>query len=66
MGGYSVNYYTFPLKCDFYGTWLITERDANQCGDPDRTWCYRQLTATRDDHRCCEFYNCSPNACYQP
>lgn len=65
-GGYAVYYYTTPLRCDFYATYLITERDVNQCGEPDRTWCYRELRASRNDHRCCEFYFCSPNACYQP
>jgi hypothetical protein len=65
-GGYAVYYYTSPLRCDFYGTYLITERDVNQCGEPDRTWCFRRLEASRNDHRCCEFYFCSPNACYQP
>lgn len=64
-GGYAVNY-TSPLRCEYYGTYLITERDMNHCGEPDRTWCYRRLEGTRDDHRCCEFYFCSPDACYQP
>lgn len=66
MGGFSVNHYTYPATCDFYSTYLITERDMNQCGEPDRTWCWWQLTATRNDHFCCNFWNCSPNACHQP
>lgn len=64
-GGFTLNYF-FPERCEFYSTYLITERDMNQCGEPDRTWCYWTLTATRDDHFCCHYYFCSPDACHQP
>lgn len=64
-GGFAINY-SFPARCEFYSTYLITERDMNQCGEPDRSWCHVVLVDSRNDHFCCHYYFCSPDACFQP
>ena len=66
IGGFAVYDYYGIGTCDYYGVYLLTWHDANNCGDPDYQACANLEHYHRDDHLCCSFWYCGGNTCGQP